>query len=148
MPPDAASLGGANGVTDFTTRTVTVRTDMPDAARVKTLAHELAHIVLGHESRGGDGLHRGMSEVEAESVATMVTAAFGMDTSGYTVRYVARWSATVDERDPVEVVRGTGERARRTALAFLDTLPEPRTGDGAPVTAPRPASTRAATNHA
>ncbi|HSI93242.1 MAG TPA: ImmA/IrrE family metallo-endopeptidase, partial [Jiangellaceae bacterium] len=130
--PDAASLGGANGVTDFTTRTVTVRTDMSDAARVKTLAHELAHIVLGHESRAGDGLHRGIGEVEAESVATMVTAAYGMDTSGYTVPYVARWSATVDDRDPVEVVRGTGERARRTALAILNTLPEPPIGDATP----------------
>jgi hypothetical protein len=88
--PDARSLGGANGVTDFTTRTVTVRTDMPDAAQVKTLTHELAHIVLGHESRTGDGLHRGIGEVEAESVSTMVTAAYGMDTSGYTVPYVAR----------------------------------------------------------
>jgi len=130
--PDAASLGGANGVTDFTTRTVIVRTDMSDAARVKTLAHELAHIVLGHEARTGDGLHRGIGEVEAESVATMVTAAYGMDSSGYTVPYVARWSAAVDDRHPVQVVRGTGERARKTALAILDTLPEPRTGDGTP----------------
>lgn len=130
--PDARSLGGANGVTDFTTRTVTVRTDMPDATRVKTLTHELAHIVLGHKFRAGDGLHRGIGEIEAESVATMVTAAYGMDTSGYTVPYVARWSATVDDRDPVEVVRGTGELARRTALAILDTLPEPPIGDGTP----------------
>jgi hypothetical protein len=130
--PDARSLGGANGVTDFTTRTVTVRTDMPDAARVKTLAHELAHIALGHESRPGDGLHRGIGEVEAESVAAMVTAAYGMDSSGYTVPYVASWSATVDDRDPVEVVRATGELTRKTALAILDTLPEPRTSDGTP----------------
>jgi hypothetical protein len=93
---------------------------------------ELAHIVLGHESHGGDGLHRGIGEVEAESVATMVTFAYGVDTSGYTVPYVARWSAAVDDRDPVEVVRGTGELARRTALAILDTLPEPRTGNGTP----------------
>jgi len=130
--PDAAALGGANGVTDFTARTVTVRTDMPDAARVKTLAHELGHIASGHESRGGDGLHRGIQEVEAESVATMVTAAYGMDTTGYTVPYVATWSTTVKDRDPVDVVRGTGELVRRTALAILDYLPEPSGGDGTP----------------
>lgn len=130
--PDAAVLGGANGVTDYTNRTVTVRADMPDAARVKTLAHELAHIVLGHESRVSDGLHRGIGEVEAESVATMVTASYGMDTSGYTVPYVAQWSATVKDRDPVEVVRGTGELARSVALAILDHLPEPPGGDGTP----------------
>ena len=42
--PDAAAIGGANGVTNFTTRTVTVRADMDPAARVKTLAHELSHV--------------------------------------------------------------------------------------------------------
>jgi hypothetical protein len=130
--PDAAALSGANGVTDYTARTVTVRADMPDAARVKTLAHELAHIVLGHEARADDGLHRGVREVEAESVATMVTAAYGMDTSGYTVPYVAHWSATVKDRDPVDVVRGTGELVRKTALAIFDHLPEPTVGDGTP----------------
>src|SRR3546814_13806142 len=44
--PDAASIGGANGLTDFTTRKVSVRADMDDAARVKTLAHELGHVIL------------------------------------------------------------------------------------------------------
>src|SRR3546814_6288869 len=38
--PDAASIGGANGLTDFSTRKVSVRADMDDAARVKTLRSE------------------------------------------------------------------------------------------------------------
>ena len=38
---DAAHIGGANGLTDFITREVSVRSDMDDAAQVKTLAHEL-----------------------------------------------------------------------------------------------------------
>ena len=62
----------------------------------------------------------------------MVTAAYGMDTSGYTVPYVAHWSATVKDRDPVDVVRGTGELVRKTALAIFDHLPEPTVGDGTP----------------
>ena len=65
-------------------------------------------------------------------MATMVTAAYCIDTASYTVPYVARWSAAVDDRDPVEVVRGTGDLTRKTALAILDTLPEPRTSDGTP----------------
>ncbi|MGD9961852.1 ArdC family protein [Nocardioides sp.] len=39
--PDAASIYGANGITDYLTREVSVRTDMDAAAQVKTLAHEL-----------------------------------------------------------------------------------------------------------
>ena len=129
---DAGALGGANGVTDYGERTVTIRTDMDDAAQVKTLAHELAHIVLGHEDRRGAGLHRGIGEVEAESVAMMVTAAWGMDSAGYTVPYVGHWSSSVDGHDPVEVVRSTGELVRKTALDTLAQLPEPPLGDGIP----------------
>lgn len=130
--PDAPALGGANGVTDFAARTVTVRTDMDDAARVKTLAHELAHIALNHGDREPQGLHRGIGEVEAESVALMVCTAFGLDSTDYTVPYVASWSATVKGQNPIEVIRATGERVRATALAILDRLPEPPGGDGAP----------------
>lgn len=38
---DAKVIGGANGLTDFMTREVSVRMDMDDAAQVKTLAHDL-----------------------------------------------------------------------------------------------------------
>ncbi len=40
------SSSGANGMTDYDTRQVLVRTDMDPAAQVKTLAHELAHVLL------------------------------------------------------------------------------------------------------
>jgi hypothetical protein len=129
---DAEALDGANGVTDYGLRSVTIRTDMDDAAQVKTLAHELAHIVLGHEERRGAGLHRGIGEVEAESVAMMVTAAWGMDSTGYTVPYVGHWSCSVDGHDPVEVVRATGDLVRKTALDILAQLPDPPLGDGTP----------------
>jgi hypothetical protein len=130
--PDAVALGGANGVTDFLARTVQVRADMDDAARVKTLAHELAHIALGHEDRRPEGLHRGIGEVEAESVALMVCASFGLDSTDYTVPYVASWSSQVKGSSPLEVIRAAGERARTTALTILDGLPEAPVGDGDP----------------
>ena len=38
---DAKSIGGANGLTDYLTREVSVRMDMDEAAQVKTLAHDL-----------------------------------------------------------------------------------------------------------
>lgn len=133
MAEGVLALGGANGITDFTDRTVTVRGDIDAAARVKTLAHELAHIILGHEDRRGEGLHRGIGEVEAESVAMMVTAAWGMDSTGYTVPYVGGWSSSVKDRDPTEVVRETtGDLVRTTAVTILDRLPDPPLGDGSP----------------
>lgn len=130
--PDASVIRGANGVTDYLAKTVSVRSDMPDAARVKTLAHELAHALL-HGPDNPDALgHRGVAEVEAESVALMVGAAHGMDTSGYTVPYVSGWAASVKDTSPVEVVKATGERVRKAAIGILDRLDTTKVGDGTP----------------
>ncbi|MCB1298557.1 MAG: hypothetical protein KDB08_06210, partial [Microthrixaceae bacterium] len=42
--PHEGMIHGANGLTNFDTRQVAVRTNMDDAAQVKTLLHELAHV--------------------------------------------------------------------------------------------------------
>ncbi|MGB4780068.1 ArdC-like ssDNA-binding domain-containing protein, partial [Microbacterium sp.] len=128
----AGMIHGANGLTDYTNRSVAVRTDMDAAAQVKTLAHELAHVKLhGPDNPDATG-HRGIGEVEAESVALMIGAAHGMDTSSYTIPYVSGWAGTVKNKDPAEVVQATGERVRRTAGAILDALPTVQLGGGDP----------------
>lgn len=125
-------IHGANGLTDYTARTVAVRTNMDDAAQVKTLAHELAHVKLhGPENPDATG-HRGIGEVEAESVALMIGAAHGMDTTAYTIPYVSGWAGTVKDRDPAEVVQATGERVRQTAGTILDALDTVQLGAGNP----------------
>ena len=111
---------------------MSVRLDMSDAARVKTLAHELGHVVLHDPANEDVRLHRGIVEVEAESVALMIGAAHGMDTSAYTVPYVAGWAFSVPDTDPVEVITTTGERVRKAALAILDRLDTVMVSDGIP----------------
>jgi hypothetical protein len=136
----AAAIGGANGITDFLSREVSIRVDMDNAAQVKTLAHELGHVLLHQppddklstEFAADATLHRGVAEVEAESVALMLGAAHGLDTSSYTVPYVSTWAASVPGRTPVEVVQSTAERVRTTALGVLDKLDTPKIGDGSP----------------
>jgi len=134
----AAAIGGINGLTDFHTREVSVRMDMDDAAQVKTLAHELGHVVL-HAPRDGAvptdlaadaGLHRGIAEVEAESVALMLGAAHGVDTASYTVPYVSTWAVCVPGNVPLEVVQSTAERVRRAAVDILEQLDTQQVGDG------------------
>ena len=39
--PDAASISGANGLTDFTAKTVSYRVDVDDSSQVRTLSHDL-----------------------------------------------------------------------------------------------------------
>lgn len=130
--PHEGMIHGANGMTDYTARTVAVRENMDPAAMVKTLAHELAHVVLHDLDNEDARQHRGIAEVEAESVALMIGAAHGMDTTGYTIPYVSTWAVRVDGQDPVQVVQATGERVRKTASQVLDQLDTPQLGDGIP----------------
>ncbi|WP_083289108.1 ArdC-like ssDNA-binding domain-containing protein [Jiangella alba] len=145
--PNAAAIRGVHGVTNVQNKTVKIRADVDDAAAVKTLAHELAHVVLHAKPDGMiNVMHRGIAEVEAESVAMMIGASYGMDTSDYSVPYVSTWSNTVADAEPLQVVRATGERVRRTALAILDQLPEPPVGDGLPPGLDSPAPSTTARN--
>ncbi len=82
---------GAYGHTDFLRHTVRVRADVAAAQATKTLVHELAHIRLDHDTRS---LSRPTAEVEAESVACIVSACAGLDTLPYSVPYVAGWAST------------------------------------------------------
>jgi len=97
--------GRANGSTGPLTRVVRVRRDVDDAQAAKTLAHELAHVLLhcnptdGATETGESAARwdyrscRAVAEVEAESVAFIVAGAYGLDTSAYTTPYVAGWAA-------------------------------------------------------
>ncbi len=121
--PTSDDIGGANGVTNFTTRLVQIRTDIDAAAQVKTLAHELGHALLhdpAHTGTDPRDIHRGVLEVEAESVAYLIGATHSMDTTSYTLPYVATWAGG---KDPAATVRATAERVVRTARTILDTLP-------------------------
>ena len=132
--PDSDATRGANGMTDFETRQVLVRADMDPAAQVKTLAHELAHVRMdGPREYEFAREHRGISEVRAESATLMIAAAHGMDTSAYTIPYVAGWAANVDGKDPVQVIRRTGETIREVAKDILDHLDTLQLGNGNPL---------------
>jgi hypothetical protein len=129
---NAKAIGGANGLTDYMTQEVSVRMDMDDAAQVKTLAHELGHVMLHGHDNADAAMHRGIAEVEAESVALMVGAAHGLATDDYTIPYVASWASSVPGKTPVEVVQSTAERVRGAAVTILDGLDTPQVGDGNP----------------
>lgn len=123
---------GANGYTDFTRRLVMVRDDVDDAQSVKTLAHEGAHSIL-HSDRSSLDC-RGILEVEAESVAYMVTSAHGLDSSQYTFNYVAGWAlnAVTEDRDLADILRTTGQRVIGAADLILQaTQPAPSVTDTA-----------------
>ena len=109
---------GANGLTLYSDRVVRVRADVDDAQAVKSLAHELGHVLITPDGIGGGC--RGLREVEAESVAYMITRAHGLDSGQYTFRYVTGWATqAAGEAGPEQVVRATGQRVIEAADLIL-----------------------------
>jgi hypothetical protein len=112
-----AEIGsGANGVTNFASRTVTIAPHLSAAQAVKTLAHELAHVTMHNGSEYAAGC-RGQTEIEAESVAYILCHTAGLTTAGYSLGYVAHWAGG----DP-QAVKETAERVVTTARTILDRL--------------------------
>ncbi|MCG0066017.1 ssDNA-binding domain-containing protein [Streptomyces tricolor] len=121
---ERGDCGSAEGWTDPETRTVRVGGTAQDAAAAKVLAHEAAHIACGHidAAPGEYRRHRGRMETEAESVAYIVAAAYGLETSTQSARYVAGWASRANTDNPAAVLQETGERVITTARAMLDAL--------------------------
>lgn len=83
----------------------------------KTLAHELAHIVLGHtaeaEQTDGELTPRTLREVEAEAVAMLVCASLGLPGVEFSRGYIQHWN-----RDGGEI----GERSAARIFKAADQI--------------------------
>lgn len=117
--PDASAIDGANGMTTFPSRTVQVRADMDDAARVKTLLHEAAHVLLHDPAVRDPDRPRHVREVEAESVAYVVASVHGMATDSYSFPYVAGWAGA----GGVEVLQASMSRIAQATKEVIAASP-------------------------
>jgi len=127
--PHQDFLQGANGITDFAAKSVRLRDNMDDAAMVKTLIHEAAHVLL-HNPGGPDrpgGMTRALGEVEAESVAFVVASVHGMRTDDYSFPYIASWAGS---DDPHQAITKTAQRVTRTAQTIIAASPAERHDGG------------------
>ncbi|MBB6174955.1 antirestriction protein ArdC [Nocardiopsis mwathae] len=125
---ERGDCGSAYGFTRWATRTVRVRSAVEDAQAVKTLVHELAHIACEHEERQTT-TPRALLEVEAESVACIVTHVAGLDSLAYSVPYVAGWAGDS------ETAHASAERVVQVADQIISAL-----GEAAPSPAARAVS--------
>lgn len=105
---------GANGVTNFASRAVTIAAHLSQAQAVKTLAHELAHVTMHNGTEYAAGC-RGQAEIEAESVAYIVCSAAGLTTAGYSFGYVAHWAG-----GDAKTIRHTADRVIGAARTILE----------------------------
>lgn len=112
-----APLFPANGETSFLTKVVTVAEQLDDAAAVKTVVHELAHIILHQPEQVNYHADRERCEAEAESVAYLVCSELGLATDAYTFPYVATWA-----KGDMRVVTEAAEKALSCAKVILGAI--------------------------
>lgn len=110
--------GTTNGYTDPTGRRVVIGADLSPAQAAKTALHEAAHVILhAQEDRDEYVEHRGIKETEAESVAYIVAGILGLDTSAYSIGYIAGWSDC-----DVDTIKTTAANTLRAAHILADAL--------------------------
>ncbi|MBT2554925.1 ArdC-like ssDNA-binding domain-containing protein [Arthrobacter sp. ISL-5] len=120
-----AQYGLTSGFTDFTQHRVQVGAWLSPEERAAVLAHELGHVLLhGPDDAlgrlyGSSADHRGLAEVEAESVGYTVLKAHGIDRGPQSASYLAGWAdAVIDAEKDVRAHDGGSKLpASRTDIA-------------------------------
>lgn len=108
--------GLADGYTDHGRRLISIGSWLDAEDRVATLAHELAHASLHVPGDaigalyGSSAEHRGLAEIEAESVAYVVLLAHGIDRGAQSAAYLSGWSDAVLEAEAGSILRCTRDR--------------------------------------
>lgn len=108
--------GGANGYYDLVNREIVVKDTLPQAQKIKTAVHEVAHSILHDKIDGLDQeANKREMEVSAESVAFVVCSWLGLDTSEYSFGYVGGWSAGKELKELQQKM----EKIRTTASMII-----------------------------
>jgi len=137
--------GAADGLTNFRTQTITISPGGSELSQTLTLAHEIGHMSLHADLL--DNIHRGRAEVQAESVAYLVAAEYGLaQAADWHFDYLAHWAAQVggDTGDVVSAeVRDSASGVMTAARPLLEHLLDAGVGyPDAPAHAPAPPTVR------
>ena len=120
--------GTANGFCRYNEKLIVVEARNEPAQQVKTLVHEIGHMLLHAPEVVPANMPRGVREVEAESVAYTVLSMLDFATDDYSLGYVGGWS-----KGDGALVAATVERVVNTAtriIGFMETgeLPKAKPG--------------------
>src|SRR5699024_2030675 len=85
---------------------------------IKTLIHELGHAKLHNPNSKSYNISTEEKEFQAEMTAYSVASYFGIDTSDYSLKYLANWTQNKELKDKERLL---GE-VRNASLSFIDTI--------------------------
>lgn len=110
-------LGVAKGVSYTLTKEVALNPRNSELQNVKTLLHELAHAKL-HTAETRMNYTAPEKEFQAEMTAYAVSSYFGIDTSEYSLGYLASWTQGKEMKDKTKLLKEVHE----TSIEFIETI--------------------------
>ncbi|WP_346674088.1 LPD25 domain-containing protein [Bacillus cereus] len=110
-------LGIAKGVSYTLTKEVALNPRNSELQNVKTLLHELAHAKL-HTAETHMHYTAPEKEFQAEMTAYAVSSYFGIDTSEYSLGYLASWTQGKEMKDKTKLLKEVHE----TSIEFIETI--------------------------
>ncbi|EPC8411534.1 LPD25 domain-containing protein [Bacillus thuringiensis] len=110
-------LGVAKGVSYTLTKEVALNPRNSELQNVKTLLHELAHAKL-HTAETHMHYTATEKEFQAEMTAYAVSSYFGIDTSEYSLGYLASWTQGKEMKDKTKLLKEVHE----TSIEFIETI--------------------------
>lgn len=103
------------------TKHIGINEDHSVNAKVKTLIHELAHLLVRVDRQEGDPqLDYDSEELVVESVAMSVAGSLGLDASAYSIPYLTSWSEDVS----IDVLEAHAKLVNRLAARIESSIPE------------------------
>ncbi|MED3464642.1 ImmA/IrrE family metallo-endopeptidase [Bacillus toyonensis] len=110
-------LGVAKGVSYTLTKEVALNPRNSELQNVKTLLHELAHAKL-HTEETHMNYSAPEKEFQAEMTAYTVSSYFGIDTSEYSLGYLANWTQGKELKEKSKLLKEVHE----TSTEFIETI--------------------------
>ena len=95
--------------------------EMNKAQIIKTFLHEMAHAELHHaDNPQKENLNRSTAELQAESVAYVVSSYYGIDTSEYSFNYLSGWSADKETLADLEAQLDIVQQEAKSLMVRMD----------------------------
>ncbi|TCC38873.1 hypothetical protein [Kribbella speibonae] len=112
------SMNASGAETDHRRRRIVIADGLDDPVAVMSLAHELAHLRMHKLSRGA-GCY-GLTRLEAQSVAYMLLARFGVTPDAASRDLITSAAGTIGKSPSVRLVETLGGRVVATARRLID----------------------------
>ena len=95
--------------------------EMNKSQIIKTFLHEMAHAELHHaDNPQKEKLTRSTAELQAESVAYVVSSYYGIDTSEYSFTYLSGWSADKETLADLEAQLDIVQQEAKSLMVRMD----------------------------